>query len=86
MTKREFIERVNQIAAEGNSHDNGYHYQVVVNDWQNYGKDRTYVSIIETRNGSKHYAKKDYGFFDNIAGTFVEGKASLNYTFSGARM
>ena len=59
-----------------NSHDNGYHYKAVVNDWKNYGKSRTYFSIIETRDHSKHYAKTEYGYLDNQTGEYVRAKYS----------
>lgn len=65
-----------------------YELDVVINDWQNYGKDRTYFSIVEKSktNTSKHYVKKEYGYFDNIENKYVPGKNDLNenYTFSGS--
>ncbi len=85
MTKNEVINRLNAIANEANSHDNGYHYEVITNEWVKYGKDRTYFSIVETRDNSKHYVKKDYGYYDNNADEFVAGKASIDYTFSGEK-
>lgn len=83
MTKIEVITRLNAIADEANSHDNGYHYEVVARDWANYGKNRTYFSIVETRDNSKHYVKKDYGFYDNNADEYVAGKANIEYDFGG---
>ena len=83
MTKNEVITRLNAIAADANSHDNGYHYEVIVNEWVKYGKDRTYFSIVETRDNSKHYVKKDYGYFDNNADEYVAGKANIEYDFGG---
>lgn len=85
MKKTEIIARLNAIADLANSHDNGYHYEVKISEWVKYGKDRTYFSIIETRDNSKHYVKKDYGFYDNNAEEFVPGKASIGYTFSGEK-
>lgn len=85
MTKKEIIGRINAIADLANSYNNGYHDEVKISEWVNYGKDRTYFSIIETRDNSKHYVKKDYGFYDNNADEFVAGKASIDYTFSGAK-
>lgn len=86
MTKVEIIERINAIANLANSNDNGYHYEVKINEWVKYGKDRTYFSIVETRDNSKHYVKKDYGYYDNNADEFVAGKASIDYTFSGEKI
>lgn len=83
MTKNEVITRLNAIADEANSHDNGYHYEVVIRDWTNYGKDRTYFSIVETRDNSRHYVKKDYGFYDNAADEYITGKANIEYDFGG---
>lgn len=85
MKKTEIIARLNAITDLANSYDNGYHYEVKISEWVNYGKDRTYFSIIETRDNSKHYVKKDYGFYDNNAEEFVPGKASIDYTFSGEK-
>lgn len=85
MKKAEIIARLNAIADLANSYDNGYHYEVKISEWVKYGKDRTYFSIIETRGNSKHYVKKDYGFYDNNAEEFVPGKASIDYTFSGEK-
>lgn len=83
MTKNEVINRLNKIAADANSHDNGYHYEVITNEWVKYGKNRTYFSIVETRDNSKHYVKKDYGYFDNNADEYVAGKANIEYDFGG---
>ena len=85
MKKTDIIARLNAIADLANSYDNGYHYEVKISEWVNYGKDRTYFSIIETRDNSKHYVKKDYGFYDNNAEECGPGKASIDYTFSGEK-
>lgn len=70
----ELIEKLEAIVEEKNSHDNGYHYELSVNDWKNYGKSRTYLSIIETRDNSKHYVKSDYGYVDNKSNEYVPHK------------
>lgn len=72
--KEQLIEKLNEIVAEENSHDNGYHYEAMVKEWENYGKSRTYFSVIETRDNSKHYKKISYGYFDNIAEKYVAEK------------
>ena len=86
MTKLEIIERLQLIADIANAPENGYHYEVIVNDWAKYGKDRTYFKIRETRENSKHFVEKDYGYFDNITETFAPGKSSIEYRFSGAKL
>lgn len=65
----------------------GWHYDVVVKDWNNYGKSRSYFSIIETRDHSTHYVKYDFGYFDNVSSKYVPGKRNLetNYDLSGTK-
>lgn len=70
MTRQGLINKLNEIVMENNSHDNGYHYEAVVKDWENYGKSRTYFSIIETRDHSKHYVTARYGYIDNQTGVY----------------
>lgn len=72
--KEQLIERLNAIVDEKNSHDNGYHYEAVVNEWENYGKSRTYFSIIETRDHSKHCNETRYGYFDNKTEEYFPAK------------
>lgn len=63
-------------------------YRVSVKDWSNYGKNRTYLKIVETRDYTKHYREYDCGYIDNLTNTYVAGRnRNLNerYTLSGAR-
>ena len=85
-TKEYFISRAETIAAVSEGGD--YTYSVKVNDWNNYGKSRTYISIVETRTNSKHYATKKYGYFDNMTNEYVAekyGDLNDNYTFRGGK-
>ena len=77
--KLEFL--VNEAASEN------WHYNVVVRDWENYGKSRTYFKIVKTRENSRHYSEYDFGYYDNQTEKYVPGKCNLeeNYTLSGAR-
>lgn len=87
--KQQLIRKLEAIAEEAGSHDNGYHYEVSVRDWENYGKSRTYFAIYETRDGSRHSKKADYGYFDNQSGKYFPqkyGDLTKDYTFSGASM
>lgn len=86
MTKIEIIERLQLIVDIANAPENGYHYELIVSDWAKYGKDRTYFKIRETRENSKHFVEKDYGYYDNISESFVCGKSSIDYRFSGAKL
>lgn len=63
-----------------------YDYRIVTNDWVKYGKDRTYLTVIETAKNSKHHKEYNFGFIDNKTNTYVPGKKNLNerYTLSGA--
>lgn len=93
MTKLEAIKRLGTIVKH--STNSNYHYEVKANDWQkiddkNGGailKHRTYFSIVETREHSKHHAEREYGYMDMLTGEYYPGKNDLreNYTFSGMR-
>lgn len=72
--KEQLIRMLEAIAEKANSHDNGYHYEVSVSEWENYGKSRTYFAIYETRDHSKHNKKTDYGYFDNQSGKYFPKK------------
>lgn len=87
--KAQLIAKLEAIAAEANSHDSGYHYNVYIKDWTNYGKSRTYFSIYETRDNSKHNKKVSYGYFDNQTEKYVSekyGDLTKDFTVSGARL
>lgn len=87
--KAQLIAKLEVIATEANSHDNGYHYNVYMKDWANYGKSRTYFSIYETRDNSRHNKKISYGYFDNQGEKYVPekyGDLTKNFTVSGAAM
>ncbi len=76
MTKQEIIDRVSQIAdntTEWFKKDGkvDYYYDVVVKDWKNYGKDRTYINVYERRTGSRHSKLWECGYYDNIADKYV---------------
>lgn len=64
-----------------------YNYEVKTNDWVNYGKDRTYITVVETADRTKHFKKYDFGYIDNVAGEYVPGKwnAEQNFNLSGSK-
>ena len=87
--KAHFIAKLDAIVAEANSHDNGYHYEMVLNNWENYGRSRTYFAVYETRDNSRHNKKFDYGYFDNETQKYFPTKYNnleKNYTISGRVM
>ena len=87
--KEILIDRLNEKAAEANSHNNSYHYNVYISNWENYGKSRTYFSIYETRANSRHSKKISYGYYDNQAEKYIPEKyndLTKNYTVSGMAM
>lgn len=88
MTKQELINRANVIIENSTTYDY-CELRVKTNDWQNHGKDRTYISIVEKSTDSKtskHYNEKKYGYLDNITGEYVPERYNnlqKNYNFSG---
>lgn len=73
--KEQLIKKMEMLA--GLREGDGWHYEVSVNDWKKYGKDRTYFAVIETRDNSKRYVKHDCGYYDNISEKYVAGKHDL---------
>lgn len=87
--KAQLISKLEMLAAEAESHHNGYHYTVSVKDWENYGKSRTYFAIFETRDNSRHNKKIGYGYFDNQTEKYIPekyGNLTKDFTVSGAAM
>ena len=89
ITKQHLINRINAIIANSAQSDSTEMF-AKVSDWQNYGKSRTYFSIIErgTTRASKYFREKKYGYLDNVTGEYVPekyGNLMDNFTFSGAR-
>lgn len=87
MTKQEAIARLEIIVANSAQPD-GWHLTIKANDWAKNGKNRTYFSITETRDNSKHSKEKKYGYIDNVSGEYFPerlGDLRDNYDFSGAK-
>lgn len=84
--KEQLIKRLEMLA--GLRDGDGYHCEISVNDWQKYGKDRTYFAVIETRDCSKRYVKYDCGYYDNVSGKYVAGKCDIEsgYDLRGAAL
>lgn len=72
MTKEMILKRLETLAAA--SQCETYNTEINVNEWEKYGKSRTYFSIVRTRDHSTHYQKLDCGYYDNIADEYVAGK------------
>lgn len=77
------IEEVKNIIAEASD---VYNYEIKVNLWEKYGKSRTYIKVIETRENSRHYTEYNFGYIDNVSNEYVSGKMDAfgKYTLSGA--
>lgn len=58
-----------------------YDYKVYVKDWERGGKSRTYMSVYETLNGTRHNIKIDCGYFDNVLNEYVSGYHDLTDRF-----
>ena len=85
MLREQAIARLETII-ENSANDGTYNYRISANNWEKYGKNRTYLKIVETRNSSKRYAEYDFGYLDNINGEYISGKHDLtkNYNLSGS--
>lgn len=84
MTRQDAEKRLNRIIEESTS---AYDYEIVIKEWSNYGKNRLYLSIIETSKNSKHYAKYDFGFIDLDTDEYHAGKKDItrNFNLAGAK-
>lgn len=83
--KEQLISRMEKLIEMDKA--DGWNYEIGVRDWENYGKNRTYLSIFRARDNSRNNSKFDCGYIDNISGEYVPGKVDLtaNFTLSGAR-
>lgn len=77
--KDDIISKVEYIVSKASDI---YNYEVIVRDWTNYGKSRTYIKVLETSNISKHYKVYDFGYIDNIGDTYVAGRKDANGRFN----
>lgn len=68
------IKRLEKLVAASQTGDETYHTEIKISEWNNYGKSRTYFSIVRTRENSRHYEKLDCGYFDNQSEEYVAGK------------
>lgn len=88
-TKEKCIARLNEIVEH--TPKCKYDYEIVANDWAKNGKNRTYFAIVEKSIDikiSNHYAKKSYGYFDNVSGVYFPdkyGDVRDNFDFGGNR-
>lgn len=101
MKKEEAIKRLEEIIEA--SKKDGYEYQIKTNNLEDINTviptellingsrifvSRTYFAIIETRDNSKHYKEKKFGYIDNLSGEYVPAKygdLTKNYTFGGMK-
>ena len=82
MTKDYAVKRLQTIV---NHSGDAYDYEIKVRNWENYGKSRTYLSIVETSKTSKHYVERKYGYIDNQTGEYIPEKNDLNDNFTFSR-
>lgn len=78
--------RLNAIVAASYK---GYNYEIQMSLWENYGKSRTYLKVIETSNNSKRRAVYDFGYIDNQKNVYVPGRANdyrRPFNLNGERM
>lgn len=91
MTRDELINRAHMILENSTKYEHCEYY-VKTDDWQNYGYDRTYFSIIEKEKYNpkrRTYCKRveyKYGFLDNTTGEYHPEKYKdlrIDHTLSG---
>lgn len=80
MTAEQVKERLRVIIE--NSGKGNYELEGKMNLWENYGKSRTYIKIVETSKLSKHYIERQYGYIDNKTGEYFAGKNDLTKTIT----
>lgn len=85
MTKESCIEKMRKLVEIASP---SFKYNIIVRDWEKYGKSRTYFQIIETREHSTHRSEYDCGYYDNISQKYIPGRTNLadNYSLSGNRI
>lgn len=78
--------RMNLIISKSGN-DGSYNRRVSLSDWENYGKKRTYIKVIETRKNSKRRAEYDFGFVDRETNQYHSGKHNMekNYNLGGSK-
>lgn len=59
-----------------------YNYEIRTNVWEKGGKNRTYITVIETTDRTKHYKKHDFGYIDNTNNEYCPGKWDANKNFN----
>ena len=78
--KELMIEKLEMMAKEAEERY-VFKYTVYISEWVKYGKDRTYLAVFETSDVTRHNAKIDCGYFDNIANEYVPGKVDIDDRF-----
>ncbi len=84
--KQEIIERLKKVCEA--SQNPRFIVRAEIRDWENYGRSRTYLKLVETSDVTKHYKVVDYGYFDNVSNEYVAGpkrdlSAEYTYDFGG---
>lgn len=59
------------VAAEEVGRESGWNYRVSANDWNKYGKSRTYISTRIYTNAWNLKREQKLGYVDNMTGAFV---------------
>ena len=85
MTREEAIKRLETVRDQSNQAV--FTITAVVRNWENYGKSRTYLKLVETSENTRHRKELDFGYFDNTNGKYVAGRRDLAaervYDFGG---
>lgn len=70
-SKSDYIERAKFIAQV--SENDSYKYEVQTSEWQNYGKDRTYIKMNQYFQDGKFRSQMNFGYYDNVKKEYVKG-------------
>lgn len=80
-TKKELIMERLEMMAKAAVQRYNYIYTVYVSEWEEYGKNRTYLAVFEKSDVTKHNAKIECGYFDNNADEYVPGNVDIEGRF-----
>ena len=81
-SRQDYIDRAEFIGQI--SENVSYKYDVSVSEWQNYGKDRTYIKLNRYYSSDGTLRQSiDMGYFDNAKNEYVKGRTKNSDSMQG---
>ena len=81
-SRQDYIDRAELIGQI--SENVSYKYDVSVSEWQNYGKDRTYIKLNQYNSSDGTLRQSiDMGYFDNAKNEYVKGRTKNSDSMQG---